>query len=99
MKELEPDILRLIVDQAVGDINTKDPGEKAKQQELLAKFMQVKVSRRIQVLHTTAHQEVYQPQLKVYCTVHDSHVFLLSIRFFTPSAHPCSTDTARLKTR
>jgi hypothetical protein len=68
MKELEPDILRLIVDQAVGDINTKDAKEKAKQQELLAKFMQVKVSRRIQLSHTTTHQELFQSDVTVYCT-------------------------------
>jgi hypothetical protein len=97
MKELKPDILRLIVDQAVGDINTKEPKEKAKQQELLAKFMQVKVSRRIQLLHTTTHQEVSQSDVTVYCTSARQSCVFAEYQALYAISDPCSTDTARLE--
>jgi hypothetical protein len=41
MPELKPDILRLIIDHAVGDLATKNPKEKARQQEQLFNLMQV----------------------------------------------------------
>lgn len=41
MPELTPDILRAIVDHAVGDLTTKNAKEKARQQEQLYNLMQV----------------------------------------------------------